>query len=386
MLLCRTTASRAIRSLKQRVEAKSLHIPRGMFSLRICSGSSARVTWRMRQPLRPFSMLQQLPDYAKGSQALAEGRFMEALPMLRRSVEVADAYFPADAGSELAECHASLGSCLWHTGEFEEAARQFTAKGLSEPLLLAGALVLFELGRFDEAANLTSSLACTDFSVKQYAAALRSALQAVTGSGEEPVADDLSKEAASILKFNALIKDIVKDEGVVSSVALSSDLVGELDGSTGVMLRCTLGELAVLQGLRDDWVEECLVKTLKHFDQLHSEDPFGEAKDPFGQATVFRALTALATWTNANGDAITAEGLFTSARDRAARHTYPGRANIWRSGVAHAFATMLETGRHAEQRAPEIRQLRERCGATGPSCADRRWALLVVPSPVEVVK
>lgn len=39
-------------------------------------------------------------------------------------------------------------------------------------------------------------------------------------------------------------------------------------------------------GLRDDWVEECLVKTLKHFDQLHSEDPFGEAKDPFGQATV----------------------------------------------------------------------------------------------------
>lgn len=340
----------------------------------------------MRQPLRPFSMLQQLPDYAKGSQALAEGRFMEALPMLRRSVEVADAYFPADAGSELAECHASLGSCLWHTGEFEEAARQFTAKGLSEPLLLAGALVLFELGRFDEAANLTSSLACTDFSVKQYAAALRSALQAVTGSGEEPVADDLSKEAASILKFNALIKDIVKDEGVVSSVALSSDLVGELDGSTGVMLRCTLGELAVLQGLRDDWVEECLVKTLKHFDQLHSEDPFGEAKDPFGQATVFRALTALATWTNANGDAITAEGLFTSARDRAARHTYPGRANIWRSGVAHAFATMLETGRHAEQRAPEIRQLRERCGATGPSCADRRWALLVVPSPVEVVK
>ena len=133
-----------------------------------------------------------------------------------------------------------------------------------------------------QAANLTSSLACTDFSVKQYAAALRSALQAVTGSGEElgwsnifkqietgvrkishcilrsschsschrtdeaiaihmahalkisrpqrlcvgclrsggvskePVADDLSKEAASILKFNALIKDIVKDEGVLT--------------------------------------------------------------------------------------------------------------------------------------------------------------------------
>lgn len=37
-------------------------------------------------------------------------------------------------------------------------------------------------------------------------------------------------------------------------------------------------------------------------------------------------------------------GLFHSAQDHVARHTAPGRASLWRRGVADAFATMLETG------------------------------------------
>ena len=37
-------------------------------------------------------------------------------------------------------------------------------------------------------------------------------------------------------------------------------------------------------------------------------------------------------------------GLFHSAQDHVARHTAPGRALLWRRGVADAFATMLETG------------------------------------------
>eukprot|EP00434_Breviolum_minutum_P009696 symbB.v1.2.008535.t1/scaffold538.1/size242405/2 len=45
-----------------------------------------RTGWRTVQ-LRSFSLLEQLPDYASGSKALAEGRFSEALPMLQRSVE-----------------------------------------------------------------------------------------------------------------------------------------------------------------------------------------------------------------------------------------------------------------------------------------------------------
>lgn len=42
--------------------------------------------------------------------------------------------------------------------------------------------------------------------------------------------------------------------------------------------------------------------------------------------------------------ATTLPGLFRSAQDHVARHSAPGRAALWRRGVANAFAAMLETG------------------------------------------
>lgn len=353
----------------------------------------ARCASRLAQT-RAFSLLEQLPDYAAGSKALAEKRFSEALPILKRAVEVADAYFPADAGAELDECHASLGSCLWYIGQYEEATRVMS-KSSSDHLILGAALILFELGRFEEATKLTSSLA----DVKVPAALLQSAVRVVAGD-QDISADGLSGESAAMMKLNRLIS--FAQSSAQSSAAepgpdgyatpfhymahiswlekALKDILRELDEldalkpDSELMLRCTVGELAVMAGLKDKWVRESLVKTLKDFDRL-------QPKDPSGQAVVFRALTALATLTNAAGDAITAEGLFHSAQDHVARHSAPGRAALWRRGVANAFAAMLETGRHAEKRAPEIKRLREAAGAPA-GASEKRWALLVLPQPL----
>eukprot|EP00435_Cladocopium_sp_Y103_P039529 s1628_g10.t1 len=348
----------------------------------------ARCASRLAQT-RAFSLLEQLPDYAAGSKALAEKRFSEALPMLKRAVEVADAYFPADAGAELVECHASLGSCLWYIGQYEEAARVMS-KSSSDHLLLGAALILFELGRFEEAdgahtaqkknpqtcaTKLTSSLAAdvkdisADGLTGEFAAMMKlnQLISFAQSSAAEPGPDtDVTalQDLAHISWLENALKDILRELDELDALKPDADL----------MLRCTVGELAVMAGLKDEWVRESLVKTLKDFDRL-------QPKDPSGQAIVFRALTALATLTNAAGDAITAEGLFHSAQDHVARHTAPGRAAVWRRGVANAFATMLETGRHAEKRAPEIKRLREAAGAAA-SASQKRWALLVLPQPL----
>ncbi|CAJ1330802.1 unnamed protein product [Effrenium voratum] len=320
------------------------------------------------QGRRCFSLLAQLPDFAAGEQALKEGRYADALPMLQRSVEVADAYFPPDAGAERAQCHKALGSCLWHQGHFDEAARAWT---LSDGALhLAAARAHFELGNFEQVAKLTSD------------AAVLGAVCAVRGEEVPEVQGPL----AVIAQVNRLVKEaVIGAEGAsdVPEPTAASLLEAEASAELRLLLRCTLGELAVLAGQKDDWLRECLVKCLKDYDAL-------EPKDPVQQAVVVRSLTALATLTNARGDAITAEGLFRSAQDQA-RAKLPtggsgGRRRLWARQVPEAFARMLETGRHAEQRAPEIRDLRAEAAQLSPgeaTAAERRWGLVVLPQVEE---
>ena len=74
---------------------------------------------------------------------------------------------------------------------------------------------------------------------------------------------------------------------------MDPQLVQDVDSSTGLMLRCSLGELAVMAGARsvllcialhclktgltDDWVRPYLVKTLQDFERLEPKDPSGQA-------------------------------------------------------------------------------------------------------------
>ncbi|CAJ1412900.1 unnamed protein product [Effrenium voratum] len=196
---------------------------------------------------------------------------------------------------------------------------------------------------------------------------------------------------AVIAQVNRLVKEaVIGAEGAsdVPEPTAASLLEAEASAELRLLLRCTLGELAVLAGQKDDWVRECLVKCLKDYDAL-------EPKDPVQQAVVVRSLTALATLTNARGDAITAEGLFRSAQDQA-RAKLPtggsggsggsGRRRLWARQVPEAFARMLETGRHAEQRAPEIRDLRAEAAQLSPgeaTASERRWGLVVLPQVEE---
>jgi len=43
---------------------------------------------------------------------------------------------------------------------------------------------------------------------------------------------------------------------------------------------------------------------------------------------------------------------------------------------------MLETGRHAEKRAPEIKRLRDAAGGDAYGSREKAWALLVLPQPL----
>ena len=51
----------------------------------------------------------------------------------------------------------------------------------------------------------------------------------------------------------------------------------DLEPASELIFRCTLGELAVMAGVLDDWVRANLVKTLQDFDHLQPKDPSGQA-------------------------------------------------------------------------------------------------------------
>jgi len=111
---------------------------------------------------------------------------------------------------------------------------------------------------------------------------------------------------------------------------------------------------------------------------------------------LFRTLGALGTLT-ALSDAVTAEGLFTSAIDevdkamhgRLAHALDAGRGPLWRSLVFSGFADLLEQGRQADQRKSEIAQLRDKAADAlgikdGKAILSRkqlRWASVYLPPP-----
>ncbi|CAE7548101.1 unnamed protein product, partial [Symbiodinium sp. CCMP2592] len=139
----------------------------------------------------------------------------------------------------------------------------------------------------------------------------------------------------------------------------------DISSETRLVLRCTLGELAVHGGVDEPWVRQALVSALSDFDSLQPSDP---TLRPF----VFRALTALAGVTNQNGDAITAEGLYRTALDHVEKYKTSGqRAETWRSWVSEGFVQMLAEGRHAEQRKAEIQALQAEVKHSSTSV--RRW-------------
>lgn len=330
------------------------------------------------------SLLSQLPDFEEGRRAVAEQRYADALPMLRRAAEVADAYFPPDAGAERAECHLVLGSCLWMQGLFAEAAQHFSGKD-SEQLQFAAARTFFELGDFNQASALARGLK-SSASLRTYGHLILGAVQVATGDGEAVSTDDLSLEAQCIAKLNELVGEALSEGAGAPPTAAKltgsplAQLVGleegdpEISAETRLVLRCTLGELAVHGGVDEPWVRQALVSALSDFDGLQPRDP---TLRPF----VFRALAALAGVTNQKGDAITAEGLYRTALDHVEKYKTSGqRAETWRSWVSEGFAKMLSEGRHAEQRKAEIHALQAEVKHSSTSA--RRWALLWVPPPL----
>ncbi|OLP90937.1 hypothetical protein AK812_SmicGene27424 [Symbiodinium microadriaticum] len=346
------------------------------------------------------SLLSQLPDFEEGRRAVAEQRYADALPMLRRAAEVADAYFPPDAGAERAECHLVLGSCLWMQGLFAEAAQHFSGKD-SEQLQFAAARTFFELGDFNQASALARGLK-SSASLRTYGHLILGAVQVATGDGEAVSTDDLSLEAQCIAKLNELVGEALSEGAGAPPTAAKltgsplAQLVGleegdpEISAETRLVLRCTLGELAVHGGVDEPWVRQALVSALSDFDGLQPRDP---TLRPF----VFRALAALAGVTNQKGDAITAEGrrllvalpwlrsaspgLYRTALDHVEKYKTSGqRAETWRSWVSEGLAKMLSEGRHAEQRKAEIHALQAEVKHSSTSA--RRWALLWVPPPL----
>ncbi|CAE7374629.1 unnamed protein product [Symbiodinium pilosum] len=294
--------------------------------------------------------------------------------MLRRAVEVADAYFPPDAGLS----RRTLLSAMWQIFPQVQNAKS------------AAARTHFELQNFDEALAMASAVlqASSTADAQTNASLIQGAVQVVTGRGKAVSFDELSSpDAKCIACLNEIVGETVTDEGsgapptasrledspLAGIVGLREDDI-EISAPSRLVLRCTLGELAARGGVDEPWVRQALVAALQDFDTV-------QPTDPTLRPLVFRALTALAAVTNQKGDAITAEGLFHTALDHAGKYKIPGqRAQTWRSWVSEGFAKMLSEGRHAEQRKKEIEALQAEVGDS--SLAVQRWALLYVPPPV----
>lgn len=342
-------------------------------------------------------MLAQLPDYAAGVRAVAAGSFAEALPPLQRATDVATAYFPEAAARERALCRATLGRCLWHLGRFGEAAAQLDgAHGsggstpASEKLALFAARAHFEAGGFDEAASLAAKAGDDGILVAE-------AIRIVQGETLPALTGEVSDETNAVRRLNGCVGRYVTDSGPLDTIGeefgvgdLGSYLAPPEAGNvpadkdpslTLVALRSTAGQLAVACGAaKQPWTRPLLVSALKG---LQAIEPIS---DPTLQPFFFRSLAALATLTDSQLDAITAEGLFTSAMDSVNQTLNgpcsaafrSGRGKLWCSQVFAAFADILENGRRAEDRKTEIAGLREKAG---PPLTQQqlRWALLYLP-------
>jgi len=268
-------------------------------------------------------------------------------------------------------------------GLFVEAVQHFSGKD-SEQLQLAAARTYFELGDFSQASALARGLKSS--ALRTHGQLIQGAVQVATGDGEAVSTDDMSLDAKCIAHLNELVGEALSEGAPTPPTAAKltgtplAQLVGlqegdpDISSETRLVLRCTLGELAVHGGVDEPWVRQALVSALSDFDSLQPSDP---TLRPF----VFRALTALAGVTNQNGDAITAEGLYRTALDHVEKYKTSGqRAETWRSWVSEGFVQMLAEGRHAEQRKAEIQALQAEVKHSSTSA--RRWALLWVPPPL----
>eukprot|EP00438_Fugacium_kawagutii_P012676 Skav207518 [mRNA] locus=scaffold907:211849:214685:+ [translate_table: standard] len=87
--------------------------------------------------------------------------------------------------------------------------------------------------------------------------------------------DGWPREFAVMMQLNRFAGTDGGASDALKAIQSELDAMDSSDPSSELMLRCTLGELAVTAGHSDDWVRETLVKTLKDFDQLQPKDPSG---------------------------------------------------------------------------------------------------------------
>lgn len=406
----------------------------GMPGLARQAASSAKRAWAPARAFASpgFGMLEQLPDFLAGHEAMKQGHLAAALMPMKRASEVAAAYFPAEAFREKALAHAASGRCLWYAGLFSDAAGEFEAglraAGSQVPAAVAARLAEaaarshFEAGHFDFCAKLVAEAAAaapTAPGPKLIEEALRVVEGGTVAGGGLPGAPDRDLEA--VRRTNRLVGEALPEPGAGSvPEALEAEL-GEggplanflkgppspagLMGPPGsaswlmapsltlMALRSTAGQLAVEAGLGGrPWARPLLVAALNDYEALK---PGGPTMGPL----LFRTLGALGTLTGRAHDAIAAEGLFRSAVDHAeeamrgpwAAGLDVGRGRLWRAAVFGGYAELLESGRQAEQRATEIQSLRERAAAAlhaeqppPPTQSQRRWALVYLPPPQEL--
>jgi len=364
-------------------------------------------------------LLADLPDFATGSEALASGRYAEAVLPLERASEVASAYFPESAAEERAVVHSALGRCLWYLARFKESAGHYeqglgAARSASPQaaanLAVAAGRVHFELGSFAAAAKLAAE-AVEATPGEPSPILLRDAVEAAQGNATDKPLTALesdNSEDKAVQRLNHLVASALPDgfvaplwksdsEPAATSAVLDAELgegqplaqlLASSDASPGLTrmaLLASAGQLAVAAGkAKEPWARPLLVRALDDFKVL---EPGGPTLRP----VIFRALGGLGTLTGLTGNFITAEGLFRAALDHADEaamaHNASARMKIWRGYLFGGYADLLENSRDAEKRASEIDALRKRAAelggneAGGFSPEQLRWAFIYLPPP-----
>lgn len=371
-------------------------------------------------------LLGQLPDFVAGAEALESGQYHSALAPLKRAADVVSAYFPDEAMRERTLSNAYCGRCLWYLGRFGDAASEFEAgcieagKGnlcdAKVRLAEAAARSYFEIGRFDDMARAIG-LAHDDGSVM--APGLRLASRALKAVLEPERIDEAGAEvpldanASAAWHVTGLVARTLPDIGGLCEKHVETELAKgqflaelllpeegqmatDLDPEVRMALRCTTGQLSVQAGKSDAlFARELLTAVLRDVEILQPT-----LTDPALQPIRFRTLASLGTLTSK--DFFTAEGLLRAAVETMeeamlgsagfALAVEGSRGRFWRAQVLSAYASHLEGGRSASQRATEAASLRRRAAeALGVEESDaaglldavrnQRWALIFLPSP-----
>jgi len=360
-------------------------------------------------------LLEHLPDYTTGWQALEGGRFGDAVAPLTRAVDVAESYFPPTAARERVLCHWALGYCLWQDGRYVDAARRFEAgsaaargghgalvegvpPGAASILAHAAASACFEVGNFEAArAQIKAADNCSN------TACLAEAIAAVDGAPPQcPDGDDVVSLGRQMnVLTGTLLQGGDATEGSLSDAAMQERLANltaeggalavgtsmEASAAEFMSLRSTAGQLIVLTGVGGREQARALLATaLKDFEAIQTP---GTDLKPW----LFRTLATLGVLLDQR-EPVSAEGLFRAALDhmdvvdeatkagplqRALSH---GRGRVWQAQVLLGYAAHLEQSRRAEQRASEAESLRLRAGSLcSLSPLQLRWSLLWLPPP-----